>query len=339
MHENIDLLISARWLIPVIPENTVLENCSVAIHQGNILAILPHQEAEQRYNADQTINLDSHALIPGLVNTHGHLAMNLLRGYADDTRLHDWLQNHIWPAEARWVGEEFVRDGSEIAMAEMIRSGTTCFSDMYFFPEVVADLAIRTGLRGQVAFPVINFASAWARDADEYLHKGLELYDRHKSYDLLHIAFGPHAPYTLDDKSLQKIAVFAEELDACVQIHLHETASEVADAIKDTGLRPIQRLHNLGLLSPLTQCVHMTQIDEADIDILTQTNAHVVHCPESNLKLASGFCPISRLAESGINAYSDIEKLQKSGYNNFLIGEALMKAENPIKMLEELQGR
>lgn len=298
---SVDLVIKPRWLIPVAPHNQVLENCAVVIDRGEIVAVVPNSEADNRYNASQEIELLEHALIPGLVNAHGHCAMTLLRGYADDYPLHSWLNEHIWPAESKWVNAHFVQDGTELAIAEMIRSGTTCFADMYFYPEVAAEVTSKAGMRAQIAFPVLDFPTNWAGSADEYIHKGLAVRDQVKGNDLVHIAFGPHAPYTVSDKPLEKIATYSEELGTPVHIHLHETASEVAEQIKKTGLRPTQRLQSLGLMSPLTQCVHMTQIDDTDIQVLRDSGAHVVHCPESNLKLASGFCPVQKLLDNGIN--------------------------------------
>lgn len=298
---SVDLIISARWTIPVIPKGAVFEDCSVVIDQGNIVAILPTIEATRKYIALEHNELPNHVLIPGLINAHGHAAMTLLRGYADDQPLQNWLEKYIWPAEQQWVGEDFVRDGTELAIAEMIRSGTSCFSDMYFFPDCAAEVASRSGIRSQIAFPVFDFPSAWGRGPEDYIHKGLQLRDDYKDRDLTRIAFGPHAPYTLSNGPLETIATYAEELDSHVQIHLHETAIEVANSIKEHGVRPIQRLVELGLLSPRTQCVHMTQLNEQDIATLVEHNAHVIHCPESNLKLASGFCPVTTLLNSGIN--------------------------------------
>lgn len=298
---GIDLLIKARWIIPVVPENRILENCALAIHEGKILAIIPSDGAEQRYSAREVINLSSHAILPGLVNSHGHAAMSLLRGYADDHPLHTWLNDHIWPAEGRWVSEEFVRDGTDLAIAEMIKTGTTCFADMYFYPEQAAQACLDARIRCQLAFPVLDFPTAWGLGPDEYLNKGLSLHDTFRSNRLINVAFGPHAPYTVSNAPLQKIAMLAHEMDMPIHIHLHETAQEVSDSIKQYGCRPTQRLMDLGLLSPLTQTVHMTQIDDSDIGLLQASGAHVVHCPESNLKLASGFCPVDRLLKAGIN--------------------------------------
>lgn len=300
-NEPIDLLISARWIIPVIPEDQVYEDCSVAIDGGNITALLPSAEAKRKYSPRQQVELGNHVLIPGLVNAHGHAAMTLLRGFADDYPLKTWLEEHIWPAEMRWVNEEFVQDGTELAIAEMIRSGTSCFSDMYFFPESSAKAAIQAGMRSQIAFPVFDFPSPWGRGPDEYIHKGLQLRDDYKGRELIRIAFGPHAPYTVSDEPLRKIATYSEELETSVQIHLHETAEEVATSIKQYGVRPIQRLKELEFFSPLTQCVHMTTLDDTDIETIAAFNAQVIHCPQSNLKLASGLCPTAKLLRQGIN--------------------------------------
>ncbi|MCK9502878.1 MAG: TRZ/ATZ family hydrolase [Porticoccaceae bacterium] len=299
--EAVDLVINAKWIIPVIPENAVFTDCSVALRNGAIVAICPKAEAGRRFAAKTVLDLGNHALIPGLVNAHGHAAMTLFRGYADDLDLKSWLNDHIWPAETRWVSEEFVRDGAELAIAEMIKSGTTCFGDMYFFPDQVAEASRDLGMRSQVAFPIINFATAWARDGDDYIHKGLALRDSFKGNDLVTIAFGPHAPYTVEDRLFEKVVTYANELDAAIQVHLHETLSEVEDAVRTAGKKPLQRLFDMGLLSPNTQCVHMVALDDEDIELVAASKAHVIHCPKSNMKLGNGSCPVTRLMDSGVN--------------------------------------
>lgn len=299
--QPVRLLIKARWIVPVVPENAVLENCALAVNNGQIVALLPQEEAEKRFHPEQTINLNSHVLIPGLVNAHGHAAMSLLRGYAEDKPVNEWLEQQIWPAERQWVSEEFVRDGTALAIAEMIRSGTTCFGDMYFFPEQAAQVAQQAHVRGQIFFPIFDAASVWGSGPDDYFAKGLSLHDDFRSSSLINIGFGPHAPYSVADDHLKKIAIFAQEMDAPIQIHLHESAQEVADSVTRYGQRPSQRLMELGLLSPLTQCVHVTQVDDVDIALLLQSGAHVIHCPESNMKLASGACPVDRLTRLGVN--------------------------------------
>lgn len=298
----IDTLISARWIIPVIPENTVLENHSVAIRGGKIVDLFPSADLAQKgYQSAKYHQLDKHILIPGLINCHGHAAMSLLRGYADDLALMDWLQNHIWPAEGKWVSEEFVFDGSLLAIAEMIKTGTTSYSDMYFFPDQSARAALQAGIRAQLSFPIFEFPSNWGQNPQEYIHKGLQVRDTYKNHDMIKVVFGPHAPYTVADATFEKIAMLAAETDAAIQVHLHETQFEVESSLQEHGLRPIARLNKLGILTPRTQCVHMTALNDDDIEIIKASGSHVIHCPESNMKLASGFCPVDKLLKAGIN--------------------------------------
>jgi 5-methylthioadenosine/S-adenosylhomocysteine deaminase len=296
-----ETLIHARWVIPVQPDGQVLEYHSIAIDEGRISAILPSAEARQSVRAQVTLELDRHALIPGLVNAHTHAAMTLLRGVADDLHLMDWLQNHIWPAEQKWVSEQFVHDGTQLAVAEMLRSGTTCFNDMYFFPEVTARVAASSNIRACAGMILIDFPTAYAENPDQYFAKGLALHDEYKHHPLIRCAFAPHAPYTVSDQPLERVRVLADELDVPVHIHLHETVSEVEDSRNSSGQRPLQRLDKLGLLSPALMAVHMTQVQDGEIQRLAESGASVVHCPESNLKLASGFCPVQKLIEAGVN--------------------------------------
>lgn len=295
-----DLIVSAAWVIPVVPTGAAYENCACVIRDGRILDLLPRAEAERRYHATEVLHLPDQLLMPGLVNAHGHAAMTLLRGLADDLPLQQWLEDHIWPAEARWLGPEFVADGTRLAIAEMLASGTTCFADMYFFPETVAAVARHCGMRAQIAFPILDFATPWAASPEACLHQGLALYDEIRGDPLLQIAFGPHAPYTVGDATFERIARYAGEVDAAIHIHLHETAREIADSLTTYGERPIARLHRHGLLGPSTQCVHLTQLDAGDIELLAATGARAVHCPRSNLKLASGYCDVTRLRAAGV---------------------------------------
>lgn len=296
-----DLIVSARWILPVRPTGRLYEHCALVLQDGNIIEIVPTSGIDSQFDYQEHIDLPNQLLMPGLINMHGHAAMSLFRGLADDLPLMEWLQDHIWPAEGEWVDEQFVRDGTQLAMAEMLLSGTTCFSDMYFYPEAAAGAAFEAGMRAQINFPILDFPTQWGSGPEDYIHKGLKLHDNYRSVDLINIGFGPHAPYTVSDEPLKRIAVLAEELQAPIQIHMHETAQEVSDSIANFGVRPLQRIADLGLLGPATQLVHMTQIDDQDIELLTTYSAHVVHCPESNLKLASGFCPIHTLQEHGIN--------------------------------------
>lgn len=299
--QPIDTLIHARWIIPVVPEKRLYENCSLAIRDGIITAILPSNEARNRFTATEELQLGEQLLVPGLINTHNHAAMSLLRGFADDYPLMTWLEKHIWPAEQQWVSPEFVTDGTRLAMAEMLRSGTTTFSDQYFFPEATAAAAREAGMRAQIAFPVIDFPNNWSRNGFDAIEKGLALRDDYRSHHRIGLAFAPHAPYTVGDETLKKIAIYADELGMSVQMHLHETAGEVERAVADTGQRPTERLHRLGLLSPQFLAVHMTALNDSDIALIQKTGAHISHCPRSNLKLASGFSPVAKMLEAGIN--------------------------------------
>ena len=296
-----DTRINARWLIPVEPFGVVLEHQAVILQGSRILAIVPQAEADQSYRTRETLDLNQHVVLPGLINLHGHTAMSLFRGLADDLPLMTWLNDHIWPAEGKFVSEQFVADGTRLAMAEMLRTGTTTFSDMYFFPEVTAQAAHDTGMRAQICFPLMDMPTVWGSGPEEYLRKGADLIEQWQRDDYIMPAIGPHAPYTVSDGPLGAAVELAQQTGAAIQLHLHETAFEVAEAVKASGQRPLARMADLGVLGANTQCVHMTQIDESDLAHLKMTSAHVVHCPESNLKLASGFCPVQKLLDHDIN--------------------------------------
>lgn len=315
--EQADLRINARWIIPIenCPEETdhtsnsqVLSDHCLLIKDGLILAIKP--QASCQISATETINLGQQVLMPGWVNAHGHAAMSLFRGLADDLPLMTWLEKHIWPAEGRWVDEEFVKQGTQLAIGEMIQSGTTTFADMYFYPQQSAEVALTAGIRATCFTPVLDFPTNYAQNADEYIRKAVECHDRFNSHPLnqslsnkykrVQIGFGPHAPYTVSDEPLKEITILADQLDMPVQIHLHETAFEVSESLEKLNQKPTQRLADLGFLTERVSCVHMTQLDDEDIKILQKTGASVVHCPQSNLKLASGFCPIAKLSEANI---------------------------------------
>ncbi|RRW46073.1 TRZ/ATZ family hydrolase [Pseudomonas luteola] len=296
----LDLLLFPTWIVPVEPAGVVLTNYAIGIKDGQIAVLAPRSDL-RRYQAAESVELPGMLLSPGLINMHGHAAMTLFRGLADDLPLMTWLQEHIWPAEAKWVSEDFVRDGTRLAIAEQIKGGITCFSDMYFFPQVACEAIHESGMRAQVTLPIMNFPVPGARTADEAIRRGLELFDDLKLHERIKVAFGPHAPYTVSDDKLANVLMLADQLDACIHMHVHETAGEVQEAIEKTGERPLARLRRLGLLGPRFQSVHMTQIDEEDLENLVETNTHVIHCPESNLKLASGFCPVETLWQAGVN--------------------------------------
>lgn len=287
-------------MIPV-EQPGVLDRHSIAIVDGRIRAITGRHDAENQIEADEVLHLPGHALIPGLINAHTHSAMSLFRGLADDLPLMSWLNDHIWPAEARWVHEEFVADGSRLAIAEMIRGGTTCFNDMYFFPDVSARVASQIGIRATVGLIVIDFPSAWASNADGYFDKAIAVHDQFRNDPLVRTAFAPHAPYSVSDAPLRRVLTLANELELPVHMHVHETLAEIKGSIEQFGERPIGRLHRLGLVNPALIAVHVTELQDEEIGLLAHSGTQVVHCPESNLKLASGHCPVVRLLDAGIN--------------------------------------
>ena len=296
-----DSLLCPRWIIPVEPAGAVLEEHCVALRDGLIEAILPRSAAETSFPAYARVQLDEHVLIPGLVNAHTHAAMSLLRGLADDLPLMRWLEEHIWPAEAKHLSPQFVKDGTLIACAEMLRGGVTCFNDMYFFPGAALEAALAAGMRISAGMIVFDFPSAYGSDPDDYLAKGLALRDQWRDQPLVSFCLAPHAPYTVSDATFRKVAKLAAEVDVPVHIHLHETAGEIERSIAEHGLRPLARLEGLGLLGPGLIAVHAVHLEENEIALLAKHRASVAHCPSSNLKLASGFAPVAKLAAAGVN--------------------------------------
>ncbi len=294
-------IISPAWIAPVMPQGTLLTNHSLVVQNDRIEALLPRDKAVSEFPDAEEIRLDQHLLTPGFVNCHGHAAMTLLRGVADDREMMDWLTNWIWPIEGQLVDEQFVYDGTRLAALEMIMGGTTCAADTYFFPEAAARAFTDMHFRAQVGMPVLQFDNAWAKGEEDHIHKGLAFRDSVRNQPLLTTAFAPHAPYSVTDEGFEKVRLYSEQLDTPVHLHLHETAQEVSDAINESGLRPVARMQKLGLLSASLQAVHMTQLREDEIEQLAANGVQVVHCPESNMKLASGTCPVAQLVEAGVN--------------------------------------
>jgi len=295
------LILSAMWVLPMVPRGTALKDHAVIVQRDRIAEVLPREAALARYPGAEHRPFPSHALLPGFVNAHTHAAMTLLRGVGSDLPLMDWLQKHVWPAEARLLSPEFVHAGSLLATAEMIRGGTTCFSDMYLFPEDTARVVDQTGLRALLGLTVIDFPTPWAATTQEYFSKGADLAAAWQGHERIGFTVAPHAPYTVGDESLSEIRRRAESLDVPVHMHVHETAHEVATAVAENNERPLDRLKRLGLLERPFNAVHMTQLNERELDWLPSTPLSVVHCAESNLKLASGFCPVHQLLSSGVN--------------------------------------
>jgi len=298
--QKIDHLIHGKWVISG-DNHDVLEHHTLAINDGKILDILPSKHAKEKYEARSEEHYQTHAIMPGLINSHTHIAMNIFRGLADDLELMDWLNNHIWPAEGTWVSEELVYDASLLAIAEMLRGGTTCFNDMYFFLGATAKAAEKTGIRAHIGMTVIDVPTAWAKTPDEYFVKAIEFYEAYKNHPLVTPTLAPHSTYTVSIENLMKVHALAEQYKLKTNIHLQEAPSEIDGSIKNHKKRPLERLYEIVMVTPNLIAVHMTQIHGRDFDILCETKPSIVHCPESNMKLVSGACPVEKLLHLGIN--------------------------------------
>ena len=289
------------WIVPVHPRGEVLEHHALVMHGETISAVLPREKLAETFPEAERKPLPGRVLLPGLINAHAHSAMTLLRGLADDLPLMRWLEDHIWPAEQACVGPDYVRAGTELAIAEMLLGGTTCFNDNYFFPDVAAGTAIRAGMRAVVGLPIISMPTAWATTEDEYFSRGLGVHQDLLAEPLVTTAFAPHAPYTVTDSAFSRIRELAEELDIPVHLHLLETAGEIDTSHQQHRCHPIDRLDRLDLFNDRLLAVHMTQLEARDMDRAARAGIHVLHCPASNLKLASGMCPVAALVERGVN--------------------------------------
>ncbi|MDP3561471.1 MAG: TRZ/ATZ family hydrolase [Legionellaceae bacterium] len=299
--QSIDHIVHAKWIVTGEKNQRVLENHSMLINSGIIIDILPTSVVKEKYQANCVSEYPQHAIMAGFINAHTHIGMNYFRGLGSDLALMDWLTQYIWPAEKKWLADEFVHDASLFAMAEMIRSGTTCFNDMFYFLQATARAAETAGIRAFIGMTVIEFPTAWAQTTDEYFDKGIDFYEQYKNNTLITPTFAPHAPYTVSDQSFMRIKELADSFNLKINLHLHETNVEIEQSLTEFKKRPIKRLHDLGLLSPQLLAIHATQLNEEDLDILAQTKTHIIHCPESNMKLASGICPVEKLQSLGVN--------------------------------------
>ena len=296
----VDLRIDARWIVPIEPEGT-LHDHALLVDDGRIVALVPLADADRDYAARSRVMLPEHVLIPGLVNAHTHTAMVLLRGIADDVPLKTWLERHIWPREGQFVGPEFVHDGTLLGAAEMLRGGVTCCNDMYFFPDAAARAYEAAGMRAMLGAPILDFPTPYAADADTYLQRGLAARDAFKDSPRLSFSLAPHAPYTVGDPTWNAVVMYARQLDLRIQTHVAETRAEVDEARAATHETPLARLDRLGATSPEFVAIHAVHLEPSDIDRLAAQRCHVVHCPASNMKLASGIAPVAELIARGIN--------------------------------------
>ena len=297
---KVNLIITARWICPVIPNNTILHNHAVVILAGNIIDICPSEDIT-KYQADEIVTLGDHVLIPGLINLHTHAAMSLMRGLADDLPLMPWLEKHIWPAEAKFVSPSFVYDGTLLACAEMLSGGITCFNDMYFYPIDAATAVKKAGARANLGLVVMEFATQYAINAHDYIDKGTSAKDHLRNEPQITFSFAPHAPYTVSNATFSQLNTLSAQLDIGLHTHLHETKTEIAQSEQAFGMRPLARLANLGLINASTTLAHCVHLNQAEIAFLADSGSSIAHCPSSNLKLASGIAPIAEYAKQGIN--------------------------------------
>lgn len=298
--EAIDLLIEPRW-IATVDSDITLSHHAVAIHNERIVAVLPTHEARTRFNPASHVRLPEHILIPGLINLHTHAAMTLMRGIADDLPLMEWLQKHIWPIEGAHLSPQFVLDGTRLACAEMLTGGVTCFNDMYFYPDAAASAASEIGMRATLGITTLEFPTPYASDATDYINKGLAVRQDWLGNPLINFCLAPHAPYTVSDATFERILTLSEQLNLPIHCHIHETSQEIADSLRQHGQRPLQRLRKLGLLGPNLIGVHAVHLNDDDLQLLAATGSNIAHCPTSNLKLASGFAPVAKMRQMGIN--------------------------------------
>lgn len=301
MKQTVDLIIEARWLVPIIPKYTLLEHHAVVIKTGQIVAICPITDAHQQYHADEIVLLEQHVLFPGFINLHTHAAMNLMRGLADDLPLMPWLEQHIWPTEQKMLSPQFVRDGTLLACAEMLRGGITTFNDMYFYPESSAEATIQTGMRANLGLVVLEFATQYANNAESYIDKGTQASDALKNEPLITFSFAPHAPYTVSDETFTTLNTLSAQINIGIHTHLHETTAEITRSEQAYGMRPLARLAKLGLLGASTSFAHCVHLNAIEIQMLAENGCSIAHCPSSNLKLASGIAPIAEYAKQGVN--------------------------------------
>lgn len=299
--KNVSTIISASWIFTSNSKNELLSDYSIVIKNDKIIDLISQDEVFEKYEANEVYQLTDHIITPGLINTHSHVAMSLFKGFADDLPLHDWLNNYIWPAEKKFVNSQFVKEGSILAITEMIKSGITTFNDMYFFPNATAEASKELGVRSNIGLVVLDFPTNYASDPEDYLVKGFDFRDKWRNEDLISTSIAPHAPYSVSDKAFNLINTYSEELDLNVHVHLHETLWEIEDSIEKYGITPIQRLNNLGIIGPSLIAAHCVHLNEQDLSILSSNKVNIVHNPSSNLKLGSGIADVAKMIEQSLN--------------------------------------
>jgi 5-methylthioadenosine/S-adenosylhomocysteine deaminase len=299
--KNASIIISASWIFTSNSEGQLLSDYSIVIENDKIIDLVPQDKVFDEYEANDTYQLTDHILIPGLINTHTHAAMSLFKGFADDLPLQDWLNDYIWPAEKKFINSSFVKDGSILALSEMIKSGVTTFNDMYFFPDATAEAVKELGVRSNIGLVVLDFPTNYATDPEDYLLKGFEFRDKWRNEELITTSIAPHAPYSVSDEAFTLINTYSEELSINIHTHLHETQWEIEDSIEKYGITPVQRLNNLGIIGPSLMAVHCVHLNDQDMATLAKNKVSIVHNPSSNMKLGSGISDIAKMLKQNLN--------------------------------------
>jgi len=293
--QPVDLLVTGGTVVTMDQTRRVIEDGGIAVSRGRIVAIGPRADIESRYTSRQKINAAGKVITPGLINGHTHVPMVLFRGLADDLDLQEWLTKYIFPAEAKNVTEEFVRVGTRLGLAEMIRGGTTTYCDMYYFEDAIADETAKAGVRGVLGETIIDFPVADNKTNAEGMAYVEKFVAHWKGHDLIVAAIAPHAPYTVSEEHLKAARAFSDRTGAPIVTHISETKREVDDSVKAKGASPVAYLDRIGFLNDRVIAAHMVWPQGTDIAILKRRGVGVVHNPQSNMKLASGVAPVPRM--------------------------------------------
>jgi len=292
IQHSIDLLIEAQWVLPIAPVNGALAGHGVAVTDGRIVAVGPIEELEQQFAPRERVSRPHHAVMPGFVNAHTHAAMTLMRGLPVRAPVMRWLRETVWPTEQRFLSRDYVREGTQLAIAEMLRAGITCCADMYLFPDEAARAMAAARMRVVIGLPVADEPSEWAENATAYIDKALRMWDEYKTNPWVSLQFAPHVPYSISDETLARVRRMADEIDARIAMPMHETEVEIQDSLASHGKRPLHRLDDLGLLRPGFTAIHMNRLDEEDLERVARTGISVIVCPQSDLRLGSGTAPV-----------------------------------------------
>jgi 5-methylthioadenosine/S-adenosylhomocysteine deaminase len=297
---NWDMLVVGGTVLTMEPDSEPIKNGAVAVADGRIAAVGPAEELLELSPSGDVLNAGNSIILPGLVNTHSHLAMTLLRGIADDIPLKEWLEQHIWPVESKYMDRETVRLGTELATAEQLLAGVTTTADMYFFGDEVSSVLAEAGMRGVVAESLIDIPTPRCATPEEMLEKQRELLEAYSEHPLITPSVAAHSPYSVSAANLVKEAELAEEYEVSMQIHLAETTWEVEKLLGEKGVSPVAYLADLGVLSERTVAAHCVHVSSEDIELLAEFEAGVSHNPVSNLKLASGVSPVPAMVAGGV---------------------------------------